>query len=266
LARCEPERIEDDQRFAGRILFPWNDRIPGGSYSFAGERHSLRINCAEDGSAIHGFLYRRTMELVGDYADADSARLVLRARLLPGEEPGYPFAPSLRVEYRLEEGRFSLGFTMRNDGQAPAPVALGWHPYFRLEGPSENWLFEHKGESFVPVGPDLMPLGAPEPVAGSPWDFRRARPLGKGPIDIALAASADGLCRLRGPGGLELRIEADPRLFRYTQLYLPPERDALAIESVSAATDAFNRDGLGLIVLAKGEERSGSVSLRLGRA
>ncbi len=263
MERCAIERIADDPRFAGRLLFPWNDRIPGGRYSFAGEEHALRVNCGEDGSAIHGFLYRRTMELVGEYTDEGSASLVLRARLSPGEEPGYPFAPSLRVEYRLEPGRFSLDFTIRNDGAESAPVALGWHPYFSLGGPAKDWILEHKGELHVPVGSDLMPLDGPESVAGTPWDFRAGRRLGEGPLDMALGSSPDGATRLIGPSGLELELEAEPSLFRYIQVYLPGEGDSVAIEPVSAATDSFNRPELGLIVLKKGEERRARVSVRL---
>jgi aldose 1-epimerase len=252
LACCPPERIADDQGYAGRILFPFNDRIPGGRYSFAGREHSLKVNSPADGSAIHGFLYRREMECVEERADADSARLFLGSRIEPGDEPGYPFAVSIGIEYALEPGRFSLGFTLRNEGVEPAPVALGWHPYFRLGGRADDWVLEHHGETCVPVGSDLMPLGGGEPVEGGPWDFRSPRRLGPGEIDIAV-----------GGDGPALVLEADPRLFRYIQVYVPPARDSVAVEGVSAATDSFNRPGLGLIVLAGGEERRGAISVRL---
>ncbi|MGO8694845.1 MAG: aldose 1-epimerase [Rectinemataceae bacterium] len=265
LARCEPAVIAEDPLFRGRLLFPFNDRIPGGRYRFAGEEHRLRINSSEDGSAIHGFLYRRVMECVLEDAGESGARLVLRDRLRPGDEPGYPFALSLRVEYELGRGRCAISFIVRNEGKGPAPFALGWHPYFSLGGRPADWMLEHGGELYVPVDEALMPRGGFAEIAGSPFDFRSGRAIGEGPLDVALGAPPEGSMRLSRPSGAALEIHADPFLFPFTQLYLPPDRDSIALEPISSPTDAFNRPELGLQVLAPDEERRGRITLRRER-
>ena len=264
LSRCGPESIDDDPLFRGKLLFPFNDRIPEGRYRFAGEEHRLRINSPEDGSAIHGFLYRRSMERVGESADEDGARLALRDRLRPGDEAGYPFSLSLRVEYRLGYGRFVISFVVRNEGRGPAPFALGWHPYFTLGGRADDWVLEHGGERYVPVDERLMPRGGLVDVAGSPFDFRSGRRLGAESLDIALSAPADGRWRLSRKGGAAIDFEAQPALFPFTQLYLPPDRASIALEPIASPTDAFNRPELGLQVLGPGEERRGAVAVRRG--
>jgi aldose 1-epimerase len=261
LARCEPAQVADDPLFRGRLLFPFNDRIPGGSYVFEGREHRLRINSPQDGSAIHGFLYRREMECIGEDADTDRAHLVLRDKIRPGEEPGYPFAVSLRVEYELGRGRCSISFLVRNEGKGNAPFALGWHPYFSLGGRADDWMLEDRGERFVPVDDCLMPLGGLADAAGGPYDFRRGRRLGAESLDIALVAPPDGRIQLSREGGAALELNADPELFPFTQLFMPPDRDSLAVEPISSPTNAINRSELGLQVLAPGEERRGRITL-----
>lgn len=261
LARCAPEEIADDRFFRGKLLFPFNDRIPGGRYRFGGEEHQLRVNSIEDGSAIHGFLYRRKMERVGETADEELARLVLRDRIRPGDEPGYPFSLALRVEYELGRGRLRLSFVLRNEGRGPAPVSLGWHPYFALGGKVEDWLLRHGGERYVPVGERLLPSGSFAGVAGTPFDFRSGRRIGGEPLDVALSA-ADGSCRLSRPQGPAVELYGEPSLFPFTQLYVPPDRSSIALEPVGSPTNAFNRPELGLQVLAPGEERRGRIALR----
>ncbi|HTX71192.1 MAG TPA: aldose 1-epimerase [Rectinemataceae bacterium] len=263
LVRSELDAIEYDPLFRGRLLFPFNDRIPGGRYRFGGAEHRLRVNSPVDGSAIHGFLYRRVMECVGETAEEDCAKLVLRDRIGAADEPGYPFPISLRVEYELGPGRCRLGFRLRNVGDSAAPFGLGWHPYFSLGVPADDLVLTHGGERFVPVGEDLLPLGGLEPVTGSPFDFRTGRRLGKAALDTALCAPADGRCTLSRPGGPGLELAADPALFAFTQLYIPPDRRSVALEPVSSPTDAFNRPELGLPVLEPGEERRGWISVRL---
>jgi aldose 1-epimerase len=251
--------------FAGWLLFPWNDRIPRGYWSFEGRSGRLRPNEPEDGSAIHGFLYRRMLTPTRWGSEAGEAFLELEADIAADEEPGWPFALFFRVAYCLGKGSFGMRFFVENRGLERAPFALGWHPYFRLDGPSREWTLEHRGELQVPVGPDLLPLGGLAPVEGTDADFRKGRPLGRAALDIALKAPSDGRWELRSPRGLRLGFEADPSLFGFTQVYLPPDHGSVALEPISSPTDALNRPSLGLRVLRPGESAGGGVRVsRIG--
>jgi aldose 1-epimerase len=253
------EKATGEPRFAGWLLFPWNDRIPLGRWSFEGRSGQLSPNEPEDGSAIHGFLHRRMLTPMRWGSESGEAFLELKADIAPGEEPGWPFALILHVTYRLVRGSFTMDFCVENRGNERAPFALGWHPYFRLEGSSREWTLEHRGELQVPVGPDLLPLGGMAPVEGTDVDFRKGRSLGGAALDIALTAPPDGRWELRSPRGACLGFEADPSLFGFTQVYTPPDRLSVALEPISSPTDAFNRAGLGLHVLAGGESVRGSI-------
>lgn len=251
-------------RFRGRLLFPFNDRIPGGRYSFMGREYRLPPNESSDGSAIHGFLYRKAMHLRGVRAGYGYAALVLGLDLGDDEEEGYPFRLSLRVLYRLDSGGFRLRMSVRNRGSAAAPLAYGWHPYFSLPGRLPEWTLTHRGSRYVPIGPDLLPLGKLRGVHGGGPDFRRGRALGDGLVDIALEAVPGPTTLVSGDASVCVAASLPP--FSFTQIYVPPERDSVAIEPVSAATDSFNRRSPGLIALGPGERSSGSILVRASTA
>jgi galactose mutarotase-like enzyme len=64
----------------------------------------------------------------------------------------------------------------------------------------------------------------------------------------------------RGDDAVVLEQSLPP--FRYTQLYIPPQRTSIAVEPVTAATDAFNRPELGLRRLGPGERIDGKVTVK----
>lgn len=269
-----PEELFANPWFRGRILFPFNDRIPGGQYSFGGKTYRMESN-ADDGSAIHGFLYREGLTLIAQNADADGASLVLELEAERCHRPAYPWMIGFRVEYRLEGSSFLLRMTARNMGSDLAPLAFGWHPYFCLPGPLDAWHLTHPASHFVPVGSDLMPLGHHQAFGGqtsnwgqtsNPPDFRKGRALGNSELDIALLnPKSPGMSIVltnwgqTSNGGQTLKITMDANIFRYTQLFIPPGRDSIAIEPVTAATNAFNLPALGLRVIEPGEEVTGTV-------
>ena len=57
-------------------------------------------------------------------------------------------------------------------------------------------------------------------------------------------------------------IEQSTDPFGFTQLFIPPARDSIAVEPVTAATDAFNRPELGLRRLEPGAALRGTVRIR----
>ena len=81
-------------------------------------------------------------------------------------------------------------------------------------------------------------------------------------MDIAFTASSEGKVFLENKTD-KLEIFFDTDLFPFVQLFIPPGRKSIAIEPITAATNAFNIDGLGKIELKPGEERSGSVKISL---
>jgi aldose 1-epimerase len=117
--------------------------------------------------------------------------------------------------------------------------------------PASRWL---------PAGDRGIPVGAPRDVAGTPLDFRAARPVGKARLDHALTGlardeSGRAWARLTGGGGqVSLWAGAGYGWFQvFTGDTLPAghRRTALAVEPMTCPPNAL-ATGDDLIMLAPG--------------
>lgn len=298
-----PEEIHKNPWFRGRILFPFNDRIIGARYLFAGRTYTLPVNDPETGDAIHGFLHARRLEITRQESGKDAADLRLEGSIF--ETPGYPFHLKIRMNYRLDGKGFQMIFRILNSGSTSAPFSIGWHPYFTLSGsetagtgtvesrttgsgtsgspgtagswasgspePSfeagsrasaEDLQLRLPADRYIETDRNQVPSGKLLPVDRSLLDFRVFRPVGPHNLDHGFL-NPEGWAECRR-GSLTLRIEQS-ELFGYTQVFIPPSRSSIAIEPVSAGTDAFNRPELGLRVLEPGKEAEGWVRVKLVR-
>jgi aldose 1-epimerase len=266
----QAQELSDDPWFHGRVLCPFNDRIPGGHYRWNGQELQFPINSPEDASAIHGLVYSRAFEVSyagaapEDKADGEEAVLRLTTQWSERELCGYPFALEVELSYHLMPTCFSFRISTRNTGGTPAPIAFGWHPYFTLGERVDRLSIQADCRAFVPVDETLMPKGDAKTVDGTSIDFRKGRAIGDSVIDIALTAPADGRLFLSSKQErIEIQLVGDT--FRYIQLFTDPGRGSIAVEPVTAATNAFNLPRLGLRVLDPGQSITGRVDITYKR-
>ncbi len=245
------DEIASNPKFRGRILFPFNDRIPQAKYSFEGKEYHLPVNCPEDGSAIHGLVYDRSFNVLSQESSPDRVRVVVGDRWAENTWAGYPFSLDFQIAYTLEPNVFKIEFRMENHSKQAAPIALGWHPYFRLDsdvGVGQH-LLELPANAYVAVDESLLPTGETPSCHQTALDFSHPTLIQDLELDVALIPSKSAVLRL---DQRTLVLEQDPSFFKYVQLYTPETRSSIAIEPVSGATDALNRPELGRVDLAPG--------------
>lgn len=257
-----PEELHRNPWFRGRILFPFNDRIPRGKYSFNGADYQLPINSDEDGSAIHGLVYNRPFAVKNVEAEKEFGRMTLVHSISETDFDSYPFSVDLSITYTLKHNEFSISYEIFNRGDRVAPVALGWHPYFSLSEKVDLLKLQAGGGDYVAVDESLNPTGEVLPVTGSPFNFTDLKSIGSEVLDIAFNLPEQGRTVMEDKDN-RIEIVFDTDLFPYVQLFTPPGRNSIAVEPITAATNSFNIDGLGRIDLTSGEQRSGTVKISL---
>src|SRR5271163_4981535 len=177
-------------RFANRIA---NGRfvLDGVAYQLErkpGQKHTLH-------GGPHGFGHR--IWKLGAYDDS-SVELTLES---PDGDAGFPGNLSATCVYRLlEPATLRVELTAVSD--RPTIVNLTQHSYFNLDGSPD--ILDHEvtlfADFYTPADADLIPTGEIRAVAGTPYDFRTARPVrnpGAITYDTNFVAS-----RQRGPDGL----------------------------------------------------------------
>ena len=179
----------------GQHLLPWPNRIRDGRYSFAGQDLQLPLTEPARGNAIHGLVRWSNWAVTAQEDD----RLVTELVLHP--QPGYPFTLALSIEYRLEPGGLSVATTATNRGDRPCPYGAGSHPYLTVgTALVDEALLELPADLRAETDGRGIPTGV-VPVDGTPYDFRRDRPIGDLALDTAytgltgrqaVLASADG--------------------------------------------------------------------------
>ncbi len=245
----------------GQVLIPWPNRLEDGSYEFDGRKHQAPIDNRAQNVAIHGLVRWVTWRVGRRLPHAVVMEHLLHPR------PGYPFALALAIEYRLSGEGLAVTTTATNVGTDPCPYGCGAHPYLRLGAAGvDSLLLEAPGRTVLSSNERGLPTGR-SPVAGTEYDFRRRRPIGRTMLDSCftdLERDQDGRARvdLGDPAsGNVLTVWVDGR-YGYLMLFtgdpLPDvDRRSLAVEPMTCPPNAF-RSGEGLVRLEPGESVTSS--------
>lgn len=241
--------LQENPLFRGRLLFPFNDRIPGGKYTFRNNKYHLPKNCIEDHSALHGFIYNKNVTIL----EKRNSQAVLYWRTGHNKFNGYPFDMSLKTDIQLHNGGVTLSFTVKNEGNIPAPYALGWHSYFKTDSSS---ILKAEYPYYFDTDKYFLPVGNGIPLHGSKFEFSKDIEFSKKPLDHTFKAPANGISILKNRN---YSVKIEQKNFAYTQLFIPPDKKSIAIEAISSKPNSFNTDEV-LIIQPK-KEYSASVKV-----
>ena len=257
------------------ILFPFPNRVKGGSYTFEGKSHQLDINETARGNHIHGLVANRawTSEATGA-SETEGAwhRASFRLDSDPEISRKYPFPCTITVTTRLREGMLEQQTVVRNTGRTALPMGYGTHPWFPatlgggdrattdVKVPGKRYW---KLENLVPTGETVEVTAEPEK-----FDLRQWHALNGNEYDDVftdLDGGTDGWTEagIRFPDrGLQIIMEAGPE-FRHWVIFAPLGRPVVCLEPYTGTTNAVNlaNEGVeaGLVVLGSGEEWKGTI-------
>lgn len=254
-----PADYGNSSECASFLMMPWCNRIKNGQLRFRGEVFQLKTT-PDDGTARHGDVRKRHWTV--DAVSATHIRLSMDSRSF--DDNNFPFSYTAEAEYRLEGADFVWTLALKNVDARRMPGGFGHHPYFvrqdgmQLQVPCQqqfNLVNNMAVAAAVPVTPAL--------------DFRQMRPLDDTELDHVLTGRiVDEPARIRYPvTGITLAMYSDP-IFDHILVYTPPDNPSLAVEPMTNVSDGFNLyeqaiPGSGVFVLESGEERRGTVRLRL---
>ncbi|WP_431124577.1 aldose epimerase family protein [Variovorax paradoxus] len=204
----------------GTIVGRYANRIAGGRFTLDGVAHQLPLN--NGANSLHGghngFGTRFwQIEAVPAREDGDEVAIDLCYASADGEE-GYPGEVQVTVRYALSTKENAWRIDYRAVADRATVLNLSHHDYFNLAGGGA--VLGHRlsipARRFCPVDSGLIPLGL-APVAGTPFDFRAATPIGEridDPHDqLRVAGGYDHNWVLdREPTGMALaaRLEHEP--------------------------------------------------------
>jgi galactose mutarotase-like enzyme len=133
--------VRANVHWAGAMLAPFANRIANGTYTFEGTTHYLprnEVRCGgECDCALHGFLWNKNMTVLAQVVNDDEATLSLGYDF-DGTDPGYPFQPSMVINYTLNARGLDVTVRVENPCKENAlPFFHSVHPYFATEDVSQ---------------------------------------------------------------------------------------------------------------------------------
>ena len=161
--------------YFGATIGRYGNRLAGGELPLDGTVHRLAAQAT--GHTLHGGPDGFATRVWTGTAVREPGRAGVRFALhSPDGDQGFPGAVDVQVTYLLDgEGELTISYAATTD--APTVVNLTNHAYVNLAGEGAGDVLDHvlrvDADHYLPVDPDLIPLGPPEPVAGTPFDLTR---------------------------------------------------------------------------------------------
>ncbi len=238
------------------LLHPWANRLAERRFEVAGmevdlDKAAPPPSVDPHGLPIHGLLAAAKGWRVERHESSGDGG-VLAARFDFGAQPdliaAFPFPHELSIEATLK-GRTALTIatTLEPSGDVEVPISFGYHPYFHLPDVERAaWRIEVPVSKRLVLDADELPTGRREPVRVE------GGPLGSRTFDDEFVAPDDSAPLVLAGGDRRIEV-ALLSGYPYTQVYAPADDDVVALEPMTAPTDALLVGGSELPFVSPGE-------------
>ncbi len=218
------------------LVYPWANRLPQWRYTFDGtavDLHGMHLPLDTNGVPIHGNLFAAPFTVTAEDAAFVAAELDYAAdceRLR-----AFPFRHVVAVDARLDgEHGLTIGTQVSPTSDVAVPISFGWHPFVRLpRGGRSTWQLRWPACEHVEVDERIVRTGARTPQDAS------LAPIGSRTFDDHYALGSDRTFAISAEGRtLEFAFGDN---YPYAMLYVPPRRQFVAIEPMTAEIDALGQ-------------------------
>ena len=165
---------KDGNTYFGSIVGRYGNRIAKGKFSLDGHDYQVPLN--NNGNSLHGGTIGFDSLVWTGKQVPDGVEMTLVSK--DGDQ-GYPGTLTAHVTYTLKGSALKIDYAMSTDKDTVANLTN--HSYFNLSGAGSGDILGDiitiPADSYTPVDAGLIPTGI-EPVAGTPFDFRKPTPIG----------------------------------------------------------------------------------------
>ena len=170
--------MNDQEQYFGAICGRTANRIANGRFFLDGNEYQLAVNNGPNN--LHGGI-KGFNSVIWNAWQIDDSTLELSYLSKDGEE-GFPGNLNVTTIYHLtEDNALEISYEATTD--KATIINLTNHSYFNLSGEGDAYIGDHKliinSDFYLPTNDVAIPLGKPEEVEDTPFDFRSEHTIGK---------------------------------------------------------------------------------------
>jgi aldose 1-epimerase len=171
----------DKPQYFGATVGRFANRIAKGQFTLDGKAYQLPVNNGVN--TLHGGTTGFD-KVVWTLAKVTNGKIASAAftYVSPDGDQGFPGKLTVTETYSLDD-KNELKIDYKATTDKPTIVNLSNHAYWNLAGEGSGTVMDQlltiPGDTFTPTDAGLIPTGEIRAVAGTPFDFRTAKPIGR---------------------------------------------------------------------------------------
>jgi aldose 1-epimerase len=152
------------------FLGPWANRLDEDAFYANGKKYTFNMDLGnvKGANPIHGFLSSTDQwKVVEVKSDANAAWVTSRLEFYryPDWMAQFPFAHTIDMTYRLQNGVLEVMTKVQNLSTEPMPLSIGFHPYYRIpDSPREEWTLDVPAKTQWLLSSAKIPTGETEAI------------------------------------------------------------------------------------------------------